>query len=80
VAALLSLFINKHGQKGIVILISVELIQVVLKESKREKICSLLKKHSSDYFTVVVKSNGDISPEPVRTENRGTCCDRLRSK
>jgi len=35
VAALLSLLINKHGQKGIVILTSAELIQVVLKDVKK---------------------------------------------
>jgi len=28
--------------------------------------CSQVKKRSSDYFTVAVKSSGDISAEPVR--------------
>jgi len=36
VAALLSLLINKHGQMGIVILTSVDLIQVVLKDVKNQ--------------------------------------------
>ena len=36
-AALLSLLINTHGQKGIVILADVELIQVVLKDVKKQK-------------------------------------------
>jgi len=74
VAALLSLLINKHGQKGIVILTGVKLIQVVLKyvkknkrgQNERGRSCSQVKKHSSDYFTVAVKSSGDISVEPVR--------------
>jgi len=66
-AALLSLLINKHGQK------SVELIQVVLKtlkskrgKNERGRRCSQVKKHSSDYCTVTVKSSGDISREPIR--------------
>jgi len=37
VAALLSLLINTHGQKGIVILADVELIQVVLKDVKKQE-------------------------------------------
>jgi len=37
VAALLSLLINKHGQKGDRHLTSVELIQVVLKDVKKQK-------------------------------------------
>jgi len=74
VAALLSLLINETGQKGDRYLISVELIQVVLKDVKKDKrknergrrSCSQVKKHSRDYFTVAVKSSGDISAEPVR--------------
>jgi len=71
VAALLSLLINKHVQKkGDRHLPSVELIQVVLKDVKskrskteRERSSSQNKKHSSDYFTVAVKSSGHISAE-----------------
>jgi len=37
VAALLSLLIHRHGQKGIVVLTSVELIHVVLKDVKNQK-------------------------------------------
>jgi len=37
VAALLSLLINTHGQKGIVILTDVELIQVVLEDVKNQE-------------------------------------------
>jgi len=74
VAALLSsLLINKHGQKGDRHLTSVELVQAVLKRRKkargkkpRGRSCSQVKKHSKDYFTVTVKSRGDISAEPVR--------------
>ena len=60
-------------RKGIVILTSVELIEVVLKDVKnkrgkneRGRSCSQVKEHSSEYFTVAVKSSGDISVEPVR--------------
>jgi len=65
--------VNKHREKGIVILTNVELIQVVLKDVKEHKrknergrSCSQVKKHSSDYFTVAVKFSGDIYAEPVR--------------
>jgi len=58
---------------GIVTFASVELIHVVLKnvKSKRDKIesgrsCSYVKKHSSYYFTMAVKSTGDISAEPTK--------------
>jgi len=51
----------------------VELIEVVLKDVKNKRgknekgrSCSQVKKHSSDYFAVAVKSSGDISTEPVR--------------
>jgi len=72
-AALMSLLINKHRQKkedrplykcraypsGSK--------KIKSKRGKNEKrICSQVKKHSSDYFTVAVKSSGDISAEPVR--------------
>jgi len=60
-------------RRGIVILTSVEVIEVVLKDVKhkrgkngRGRSCSQVKKHSSYYFTVTVKSSGDISAEPVR--------------
>jgi len=33
---------------------------------REEEISSQVKKHWSDYFTVAVKSSGDISAEPVR--------------
>jgi len=46
---------------------------VVLKNIKKQKrqnergrSCSQVKKHSNDYFTMAVKSRGDISAEPVR--------------
>ena len=72
-AALLSLLIKKHGQKGIVILTCVELIQVVLKDVKNKRgknercrSCSQVKKHLSDYLALAVKSSGDISAEPVK--------------
>jgi len=63
-------------RRGIVILTSVELIEVVLKDVKNKRCkkrgknergisCSQVKKHSSDYFAVAVKSSGDISAEPV---------------
>jgi len=32
------------------------------------------KKHSSDYFTVAVKSSGYISAEPARGQKIETCC------
>jgi len=60
-------------RRGTVILTSVELIEVVLKDVKNKRgknekgrSCSQVKKHSSDYFAVAVKSSGDISTEPVR--------------
>ena len=72
-AALLSLLIDKHGQKKGVTYTRVELFEMVLKNVKQQKrqiergeSCSYVKKHSSYYFTVAVKSSGDISAEPVR--------------
>jgi len=62
-------------KKGTVHFTSVELIQVVLKNIKKEKrqnergrSCSQVTKHSSYYFTVAVKSSGDISAEAVRAQ------------
>jgi len=58
-------------RRGIVTLTSVEPIQVVLKDVKkngRGRSCSQVKKRSSDYFTVAVKSIGCISAEPVREQ------------
>jgi len=59
--------------RGIVILTHVEFMQVVVKDVKKQKrqnergiSCSQDKKHSSEYFTVAVKSSGNISVEPVR--------------
>jgi len=73
VAALLSLFINKHGQKGDLHLNKCRAYPSGSKRRKkargnneRGRSCSQVKKHSSDYFTVAVKSNGDIFEEPVR--------------
>jgi len=74
VAALLSLLINKHGQKGDRHLNKCRTYpggSKRCKKSKRDKnekgrSCSQVKKHSSDYFTVATKSSGDISAEPVR--------------
>jgi len=64
-----------YGQKGIAIFASVKLILIVLKdvkEQKRKKVkggsCSQVKKHSSVYFTVAVKSIEDISVQPVREQ------------
>jgi len=34
-------------------------------ENERGRSCNQVKKHPSDYFTVAVKSRGDISAEPV---------------
>jgi len=60
-------------RRGIVILTSVKLIEVVLKDVKNKRgkndkgrSCSQVKKHSSDYFAVAVKSSGDISAESAR--------------
>jgi len=60
-------------RRVIVILTSVELIKVVLKDVKdkrgkneRGRSCSQVKEHSSDYFAAAVQSSGDISAEPVR--------------
>jgi len=33
---------------------------------REEEVASKAEKHSSDYFTVAVKSSGDISAEPLR--------------
>jgi len=75
VAALLTLLINKHGQKVIVILTSEELVQVILEDVKKQKRenwerknCSQVKKHSSIYYTVAMKSSGDIFAERVREQ------------
>jgi len=72
VAALLSLLINKHGQKGS----SFNKCRAYPSGSKRrkqakeakireEEVASQVKKPSSDYFTVAVKSRRDISAEPT---------------
>jgi len=58
-------------KKGIVTFTRVELMQVALKtlkskRGKNERSCSQVKKRSSNYFAVAVKSSGDISVEPVR--------------
>jgi len=62
-------------KKRIVPFTSVKLIQVVLKnirsrkiKNERGKSCSQVKKHSSYYFAVAVKSSGDISAELVREQ------------
>ena len=34
-------------------------------KNERRRSCSQVKKHSSDFFTVAVKSSGDISADPV---------------
>ena len=71
-ATLFNLLIYKHGQKGIVILTSVELIQVVQKDVKKQEAkmrgrnCRQVKKHSSGYFIVAVKSSRDFSAESVK--------------
>jgi len=67
VEALLGLLTNKHGLKGMVISTSVELIHGSKRgKNERERSCSQVKKHSSEYFAVAVKSSGDISAEPAR--------------
>jgi len=71
VAALLSFLINTHGQKGDRHLNKSRTYPSGSERSKRGKnerrrSNSQVKKHSSDYFTVAVKSSGDISAEPVR--------------
>jgi len=57
-------------------LASAELNQVLLKDVKskrgkneRGRSCSQIKKHSSGYISVAVKSRGDISAEPASGQN-----------
>jgi len=79
VAALLSLLINKHGQKGDRNFNKCRACpngSIRCKKSneakmREEKVAA--KKHSSDYFTVAVKSSGGISAEPVRGQKIEEC-------
>jgi len=72
-AAPLSLSITKHGQKGdrhLNMCRAYPSGSKYIKKHKRQKwerrSCNQVENHSSNYFTVAVKSNGDISAEPVR--------------
>jgi len=82
----MSLSINKHGQKGIVILTCIELIEVVLTDVKnltrqkweRKKLQPSQETFKWQFYSGSEVQRGYFCGTCKRTENRRTGWDRLR--